>query len=256
MNKKTKAAMIIAHPGHELRAVKFMRLHKPDVYILTDGSGSRNSSRISKSIEIIESLGAKYVGSLPPLSDADLYRHIINKDAIEIKSIQESIKKEILSSQSNIIVGDALEGFNPAHDLCRYIINSIIKDLASEGGLENINNYAIELEAPPNRYHGNKNFNGHTYLLNEEELNLKLNLAMSYSELRFETERAIASFGVDAFRTESLVKVFDLDVICGFDTPLPAYEMYGERRVRDGIYKDVICFKSHLKPIAEFLLKL
>jgi hypothetical protein len=35
-----RAALVIAHPGHELRALHWLRLSRPCVFVLTDGSGS------------------------------------------------------------------------------------------------------------------------------------------------------------------------------------------------------------------------
>ena len=51
MENFIKPAMIIGHPGHELRAFKFIKDFKPDIFIITDGSGSNNFSRIQNSIK-------------------------------------------------------------------------------------------------------------------------------------------------------------------------------------------------------------
>ena len=52
-----KPALIIGHPGHELRAFKYIKDFKPDVYILTDGSGSTNASRLYQSVKVINQAG-------------------------------------------------------------------------------------------------------------------------------------------------------------------------------------------------------
>ena len=43
--QQRKAALIVAHPGHELRVHHWMELARPLVLVLTDGSG-RQGNRI------------------------------------------------------------------------------------------------------------------------------------------------------------------------------------------------------------------
>ena len=43
---RKRCALVVAHPGHELRVYGWLALRKPDVYILTDGSGHTGNSRL------------------------------------------------------------------------------------------------------------------------------------------------------------------------------------------------------------------
>src|SRR5215470_17021527 len=52
------AALVISHPGHELRLFGWLRLAKPSVFILTDGSGRSDASRIASTSRILASAGA------------------------------------------------------------------------------------------------------------------------------------------------------------------------------------------------------
>ena len=120
-----KVAVIIGHPGHELRVFKFIKEFKPDVFILTDGSGSTNQSRIHQTIKILDSLGSNYNLLFKPFADRELYNIILESKVDELLNIKKLLINEFLNKQYDFVLGDALEGFNPTHDLCRYLINAV-----------------------------------------------------------------------------------------------------------------------------------
>src|SRR4029077_12021317 len=49
----TSAALVVAHPGHELRVHGWLERHRPVVFVLTDGSGSTASSRLHSTQRIL-----------------------------------------------------------------------------------------------------------------------------------------------------------------------------------------------------------
>ena len=85
--------LIIGHPGHELRAFKFIKTYKPDVIILTDGSGSNHSSRIANTIKILDTLGSRYINLLTPYTDKEIYECILNLNLSKIEKIRDMIVK-------------------------------------------------------------------------------------------------------------------------------------------------------------------
>lgn len=248
-----KPALIIGHPGHELKAFKFIKDFKPDIFIITDGSGSNNISRIDNSIKIIESLGARYVKLFEPLSDNKIYTFIREGNISEINKIKEIISEKIISEKYDLIVGDELEGFNPTHDLCRYIINSIIKDCQIKLN-RTIKNYSFDLDKAPTEIKstGSKI----SFELNELELEQKYNAAINYDELKFEVEKVLKLYGKQAFKYEFYTQVIDLNNLKNWDEISPQYEKYGKERVKDGLYTEIIEFEKHMKPIALSLLGL
>jgi hypothetical protein len=251
---KTKTALIIGHPGHELRAYTFVKKYKPDVFILTDGSGLNKASRIHETIKILDSLGAKFQDSIKIFTDIELYNIILEQDLSEILLYKNSLKDVIIRNQYDIIVGDALEGFNPTHDICRYLINGIVSDISVNNNSEKILNYDLVLDSAPNNISIDNNVEGLSFQLSDEEFQMKVNAAMNYPELKYEVDTAIEKYGKEVFSWESFGRVSDLNQISNWDTLKPYYEDFGEKRVGEGSYSRVITFENHIKPIAELCL--
>jgi hypothetical protein len=250
---RTKTALIIGHPGHELRAYAFIKKYKPDVFILTDGSGSNNSARIHQSIKLLDSLGAKFQDSIKRFTDKELYNIVLKQDLSEILTYMNNLKDLIIKNQYDVIVGDALEGFNPTHDICRYLINGIIGDIAANNS-KTILNYDFVLDSAPNNISTDDNIGGLSLKLSDEEFQMKLNAAMNYPELKYEVDIAIKKYGKEVFLWELFSKVSDLNQISNWSATKPYYEEFGEKRVNEGSYSTIITFEKHIKPIAELCL--
>jgi hypothetical protein len=251
---KTKTALIIGHPGHELRAYAYIKKYKPDVFILTDGSGSSNFSRIHQSIKLLDSLGAKFQNSIKVFTDKELYNIVLEQNLSEISTYMESLKDIVIKNEYDVIVGDALEGFNPTHDICRYLINGILSAISSDDNSKTILNYDFVLDSAPNNVSIHDNVGGVSLKLSEEEFCMKMEAAMNYPELKYEVETAINKYGKEVFLWESFGKVSDLNEISNWNTLKPYYEEYGETRVKEGSYSTIITFEKHIKPIAELCL--
>jgi hypothetical protein len=242
-----KPLLIIGHPGHELRAFKFIKDYKPDAVIITDGSGSQHSSRIANSIKILDSLGSRCINLFNPFTDKEIYDFILNENIRAIGKIRDKILNEVLTQGYDLLIGDALEGFNPTHDLCRYIINSVVKNA--------IKNISYKLDSvSSNKSNLISDESVFNFFLSEKEFNEKYTAALNYPELQFELDKAIQLYGKDAFMNEEYEVVEDIEMISNWSTPYPFYENYGKEKVRDGIYQHSIEFEKHMKPIAMALL--
>jgi len=53
MNSSATPAVIIAHPGHELRVHYWLEQAKPAVCVLTDGSGRTQKSRLDSTTGVL-----------------------------------------------------------------------------------------------------------------------------------------------------------------------------------------------------------
>jgi hypothetical protein len=82
-------------------------------------------------------------------------------------------------------------------------------------------------------------------------LSRKLQAARDYSELAVDVHRILDEEGIDSLRTEGLRRVKE-GSIYQFKEP-PYYEIYGEKRVADGYYQQVIRYREHVLPIAQAL---
>ena len=250
----SNSALIIGHPGHELRAFKFLKDSKPDVYILTDGSGHNNESRLHQSIKLIESLGATYKNTITPFTDKELYTIILAGDLDKIKHVKEQLFNSVVENNYTKIIGDALEGFNPTHDICRYIINGIVTKLETRNPSKSFLNYDFVLDKGSNNLSKKENLQGFSLELSQMELELKIQAALNYPELRVEVEMAIERFGLSSFSWESYGKITDLNQTINWKSQIPYYEEIGKKRVASGAYTTCIEYEKHIKPIAEICL--
>ena len=62
-------------------------------------------------------------------------------------ALAEELAAALVRDDAVLVAGDAVEGFNPSHDLCRYVINAAVR-LASSAG-RSIDSYAFALDGAP-----------------------------------------------------------------------------------------------------------
>src|SRR6476469_10620577 len=75
-----KHFLFIAHPGHELCVHGWLEIARPTVFVLTDGSGRSGRSRIKATTNVLSQAGAEPGSIYGRLTDAAVYRAILNHD--------------------------------------------------------------------------------------------------------------------------------------------------------------------------------
>src|SRR5450756_1378498 len=110
--KPTKAAMIIAHPGHELRVHHWLETARPEVLVLTDGSGRTNQSRLPSTTKVLERAGAVPGPVYGRFTDAELYQVMLAGKAAEAVNLLQETADWLSAGQFELVAGDALEGYN------------------------------------------------------------------------------------------------------------------------------------------------
>src|SRR5205807_4220307 len=89
--------------------------------------------------------------------------------------------------------------------------------------------------------------------LSPEEVERKLQAARAYEPLRQEAEAALVRVGPEVFRSECFRVVSDSLVPPCAAHATPYYETYGEARVADGTYPEVLRYEQHMLPFAMHL---
>jgi hypothetical protein len=243
---------VIAHPGHELRVYHWLERAHPLVFVLTDGSGHTQHSRLAKTSALLDRAGAMpglIYGRMP---DRELYRAILAGDADLFIALCEEIASTLDSEGVDYIVGDAVEGVNPGHDVCRLLINAALLRIGTTRG-RRLRNLEFPVEGAPSDCPLEDKGDAILLELAEDAYQRKLDAARSYSEIAIDMTRLIANHEPEAFRTECLRPVrYGLDIGHRFQHPA-IYEGYGEKQVAAGFYREVIRFREHLAPLAERL---
>ena len=225
---------------------------QPVVHVLTDGSGSDGTSRIGSTSALLDGAGATRGSMYGRMTDRDIYRAILAGDHARFIGLAEELAGDLVRHHVDLVAGDGVEGFNPSHDVCRYVINAAVR-LASIRRNRTIACYAFPLDGAPDGGADRRQSSALQVQLDDEMLEQKLRAARAYPELRSEVERALARFGAELFRTEYLWSV-DLAEPYGLDpSRTPYYETWGAERVASGTYQHVVTFRDHVKPLADAL---
>lgn len=245
-----RTVLVVGHPGHELRVYGWMMTSHPVVHVLTDGSGSDRQPRIASTTTLLDTVGATAGSIYGRMSDREIYGAILDGDHARFIVLAEELAATLISNNVSVVAGDAVEGFNPSHDVCRYVINAAVRLAAASG--QAIACYAFPLDGPPDAG-GNARRGALRVDLTDEMLTQKLEAAYAYAELRGEVESALQRVGSAPFRTEWLFPV-DLDDPYGRNPDeTPYYEVYGAQRVSAGAYAHLVTFREHVRPLAEAL---
>jgi hypothetical protein len=247
MFKLQNIALVIAHPGHELRIFRFVELYKPRVYVLTDGSGSAGSSRLHNTIGILKECGASISPIMGYYTDKEIYRIILEKDYSSLTALGLKMLTDFHENNIQVIVGDAVEGFNPTHDLCRYLTNLIIAVKEAKDGIEMLN-FEFLLDGLMREEDASL-----VVRLDDDSFNRKRKAAEGYAELAYELQSAIQKYGSTPFMAECLRKVVSPDILSSWGNGMPFYEQYAIEKVNSGVYKKAISFQEHLLPLIHHL---
>jgi len=236
-----RAALVVAHPGHELRLHGWLEAARPEVFVLTDGAGRTGRSRLPFTSRILTGADAIAGRIFGRFTDPDIYAAVLAGRV----DVFTALASELAAALTDVdyVVGDAMEGYNPAHDLCRLVVDAAVA-LAPR----TVRSFDFPLVGPPDR-----RLAGRVRLvLDDVAFARKLDAAHAYDGLGDEVAQALSDSGRDAFRVEAL----DPSVPVGDWAEPPYYERYGEQQVARGAYGRVLRYRDHVRPIAEALARL
>jgi hypothetical protein len=265
-----RSLLVISHPGHELRLYGWIDQVRPLVCILTDGSGGDSTPRLGKTLDILHSLGAETGPVCGELSDRRIYEEIHRHRLDLFDMLCERLANLIIFRDIDTVVSDAMEGYNPTHDLCEVMVRAAV---AVANGKRNrtTRHYTFPLMGDPCKPPMNGRIGGHgvqaapratwrTVELTPPKFKCKLEMMRSYADnaggkLREEVEDAFRTYGEYAFAREYLFAAPESRQALkpDFAQAKPFYETYGEKQVAGGRYSSVIRFREHILPLVNHL---
>jgi hypothetical protein len=246
-----RAALVIAHPGHELRAYGWLIASSPTVSVLTDGSGHTGQSRLDSTTRLLQRAGARLGPVYGRFTDSQIYESILCGRHQVFTTLAFELGKHFIEHGIEYVVSDAIEGYNPTHDLCRLVVDCAVAIANSGNPL--VEQFEFLLEGSPQACPDHLKDESILLALDQQTYALKVEAAREYRELETEVDDAFSSFGADAYRFECLMRVVDFDPTRRFAFEAPYYELYGERQVAAGYYRQVLLYSKDFAPVARAL---
>jgi len=268
----SRAALVIAHPGHELCVYGWLEAVRPQVFVLTDGSGRAGTSRLDSTTKILAQTGARRGSIYGRFTDLNIYEAILDGDFRLFEQLVMELAEALVAAEVEYVAGDAIEGYNPVHDICRLVINAAV-DLAGRIGGRPIINRDFLLFARHNAPPEAEPAGAILLTLDDDLLARKLGAARSYPELQGEVDAmldkkmldglrrfpelsahfsdVVANMGKEAYRVESLRLTISQAWSNCTPSEVPFYERYGELLVESGVYNRAIRYRDHIMPLAE-----
>ncbi|MEO5823246.1 MAG: hypothetical protein ABIT71_22300 [Vicinamibacteraceae bacterium] len=244
----SSSAMIVAHPGHELRAFHWMERTRPLYCCLTEGSGGAAASRMASTDAVLARVGSRPGPLYGRYADKDIYRLLLDGRVEVFVDLVDELAEALVDANIDEVAGDAVEGFNPSHDVCRFVIDGAVA-LASRRTGRPIENRDFLLEGRPDVCPESSRAAALWLRLDDAALDRKIDAALQYPELQSEVHAALERFGRGAFAVECLRPAATALLLEDFRSELPGYERYGEQRVREGRYTEIIRYRQHVLPV-------
>ncbi|HXF40461.1 MAG TPA: hypothetical protein VN687_12165 [Blastocatellia bacterium] len=185
-------------------------------------------------------------------TDREVYAAILSHNHRLFIDVAQELAHALAEAEFNFVAGDRAEGYNPVHDVCRYVIDAAV-ELTNRSRGVSISNYdfmlaGLELLRPREILESTLSLD-----LTDNELLQKLDAARSYDELSADIDEMLSAGGTDGIRTETLRPVPRAPFDEGLNVEPPFYETYGEKQVAAGHYQMVLRYREHVLPLANAL---
>ena len=218
-----------------------MERERPRVFILSDGSGGAQSSRLDYSIAAIRGAGATLIEGSGQRSDREWYAAILAGDIATFTQTADVLASAALTMHAPLVVSDAADGYNPLHDLCQAIAGAVVARIArgSKAPKFLVSPAIASAMGTPSI----------AWKLEEEAARRKQLAVSANMPLAEEAARLLAEAPDALYIEQLLVPTFDWP-----ENWTPEWEAFGRKRVKEGRFADPISYRDHVLPIAKALL--
>jgi hypothetical protein len=241
--------LIVGHPGHELLVHDWMREHRPVVMILTDGSGSANAPRIADSRRVVEAAGATPGQVFGHAPDADVYATILRGDAAWFAPLVRAVGQACVDQAAPVVLSDAVEHYNPVHDLAS-VIATLVCRVAARDLAREPERFEFPIETPCDPH----------ALPPGWRLRRLDPAAAARKDAAADSIAALWGEAARRRREKPGSEAFEILAPVAPDRPLlpepdgePYYEQFGRRRLAQGVYGELITYAGHLAPLVAAL---
>ena len=115
----TDAALVVAHPGHELRVFGWASQVHPLTFVLTRGDGRSGESRLDSTSAVLGRIGARAGSIYGRFSDREIYDLLLRHRHDVLLHLRDELARAFADAGIAVVACDAEEYYNPSHDVCR-----------------------------------------------------------------------------------------------------------------------------------------
>ena len=215
LSQSDRAALVVAHPSHELRVHGWLQQTRPYVCVLTDGGGRAGDARLPRTSEVLSRVGATQGTIYGRLADLEVYAAILDQDADLFAGLTEELARAFAEEKIDYVVGDAAEGYSVAHDICRIMIGAAV-ELAETRHDHKVKNFAFAVVGSPDDCANTLRHDAIWLRLDDEAFANKVKAALAYTpKLALDVQEALdgAPFqGIRRFSEPKLAGEVDVEV--------------------------------------------
>lgn len=143
-----RAALVVAHPSHELLLHGWLERARPRVSVLTDGAGHGGTPRLDATTRLLAQLRLAHGAAYGRLTDRAIYAAVLAADVRPFLPVVEALAADFAACGIDTVVGDAAEGYSVVHDLGRFLLDCAV-ELAERRSGRAIAVYETAVVAPP-----------------------------------------------------------------------------------------------------------
>lgn len=196
----SRAALVVAHPSHELLIHGWVQASLPKVFVLTDGSGRSGVSRLGQTTSLLHRVGAEPGSIFGRLTDLEAYAGILKHDVKFFMHLVEELSEAFVRDRIDYVVGDAAEGYNTVHDICRVLIGAAV-ELAAIRHDRRIQNFDFAVVGPPGHCPVELHEKAIWLNLDNSAFDAKIDAARAYSpKLRDDIDAALSGAPFDGVK--------------------------------------------------------
>lgn len=114
---------IFGHPGHELAILGVIQCYRPDIVIITDGG---SAARVQESRDGLASVGLLDRATYLHYSEGSFYEALLDQNLGYFTEVVHRLRSVIAHCRPEQVFCDAIEFYNPVHDISLPIVRAAI----------------------------------------------------------------------------------------------------------------------------------
>jgi hypothetical protein len=254
-SKNAVCLNVFSHPNHELALFGMEQRLKPHFVYLTDGGGE---DRVQQTYEGLRSMGLLGRAHFLNHPEHDFYDRLLDVDAEFFVDVAEQLRQIIDQIKPDIICCDAVEFYNPVHDVALPIVRAALRGFAGKPVVYEIPLvYQQPLEDGVSyvcqRIPGSRAADCHRLELKPEELSNKLNARQGIYTLLGEQMGATLQDLSSAHLGVEEVALARMRVPQVAEDQVLRYEWRAEKLLREGKIDRMIRYRENYLPVAAAL---